>query len=118
MIVNPPDFDPHGTKELGTTSWKTALILTLIRDDYACRICPPDSEEGIRGIEVHHIIPRKDGGSHNLKNLITLCGKHHKETFKNGYAGLELIDRQIQLGNQTILSINTKRKETVSVQCK
>jgi 5-methylcytosine-specific restriction endonuclease McrA len=58
---------------------------------------------------VHHIIPRKDGGAHNLKNLITLCEEHHKETFKNGYAGLEILDRQIQLGKQVrLLEVNQK----------
>jgi hypothetical protein len=40
----------------------------------------------------------------SLKNLVTLCENHHKETFRNNYAGLELIDRHIQLGIQTVLT--------------
>lgn len=102
LLINPPDFDPQGTREKGTTSWKTANILTLIRDDCHCRVCGDHYERG-NPVEVHHIIPQKDGGPHNLKNLITLCERHHQETFKNNYAGLELIDRQIQLGKQVRL---------------
>ena len=103
-LTNPPDFDPHGSKEQGTTSWKTAHMLTLIRDDCHCRICG-DHWKKDNPVEVHHIIPQKDGGTHSLKNLIVLCEKHHKETFKHNYAGLELIDRHIQLGKQATLAV-------------
>jgi len=105
FLINPPDFESQGTKEKGTTSWKTARILTLIRDNCDCRVCGDvEHHQRENPIEVHHIIPRKDGGAHNLRNLITLCERHHKETFKNGYAGLELTDRHIQLGKQAVLS--------------
>lgn len=106
-LVNPPDYLPQGTKEIGTSSWKTANILTLIRDDCHCRVCGEYYHKD-NPVEVHHIIPRKDGGTHNLKNLVTLCEKHHKETFKNGYAGLELTDRHIQLGKQATLTFHSK----------
>jgi hypothetical protein len=102
FLINPPSFSPHGSKEGGTTSWVTARTLTLIRDDCHCRVCEGHYTRE-NPVEVHHIIPRKDGGTHNLKNLITLCEEHHKETFKNGYAGLEILDRQIQLGKQSRL---------------
>ena len=103
FLLNPPDFTPHGTIEKGTTSWTTARTLTLMRDNCHCRVCG-DRWERNNPVEVHHIVPKKDGGTHNLKNLITLCERHHKETFKNNYAGLELLDRQIQLGKQAILA--------------
>ena len=102
FLINPPNFSPHGSKERGTTSWVTARTLTLIRDDCHCQVCEGHYTRE-NPVEVHHIIPRKDGGAHNLKNLITLCEEHHKETFKNGYAGLEILDRQIQLGKQSRL---------------
>lgn len=58
----------------------------IIRDNFACRECgvtgiwinvhnrliPSNS-----GLEVHHIIPVKDGGSDHIDNLITLCVKCH-----------------------------------------
>ena len=91
LLETPPDFDVKGSREQGTTSWKTARILTLIRDDCHCRVCGEHYKRE-NPVDVHHIIPRKDGGTHNLKNLVTLCERHHKETFKNGYAGLKVTD--------------------------
>ena len=99
LIENTPDFDENGSKDKGTTSWKTANILALRRDDCHCRVCG-ESYHRENPVEVHHIIPRKDGGTHNLKNLITLCERHHKETFRNDYAGLKLLDVSIRKGNQ------------------
>jgi len=108
FLINPPDFEPEGSKEKGTTSWRTANILTLIRDDCHCRVCGEHYHRE-NPVEVHHIIPQKDGGTHNLKNLITLCEKHHKETFKNDYAGLKLLDVAIQQGRQRrLLEVTTK----------
>jgi hypothetical protein len=46
--------------------------LALRRDDARCRICGFDAI-----VEVHHIIPRRDGGSDDPSNLITLCPNHH-----------------------------------------
>lgn len=43
------------------------------RDDYRCQICGFESF-----LEVHHIVPRKFGGSHSLENLITLCTSCHR----------------------------------------
>jgi len=103
LIENTPDFDPEGSKEEGTTSWKTARILTLWRDDCQCRVCH-ETYHRENSVEVHHIIPRKDGGTHNLTNLITLCEKHHKETYKNNYGGLNLTDLLIQQGKQKQLA--------------
>lgn len=101
-ITNPPDFNPEGSKQKGTTSWKTANTLTLIRDFCHCRVCGEHySREN--PVEVHHIIPKKDGGTHHLKNLVTLCEKHHRETFRNNYAGLKITDRFIAIGIQKTL---------------
>jgi HNH endonuclease/RuvA, C-terminal domain len=29
-------------------------------------------------VDVHHIVPRSEGGSHEPTNLVTLCGAHHR----------------------------------------
>ena len=44
----------------------------LKRDDHHCVICGGDDQ-----IQVHHIVPASQGGSDNLRNLITLCHKDH-----------------------------------------
>jgi 5-methylcytosine-specific restriction endonuclease McrA len=31
-----------------------------------------------RYLEVHHIVRRADGGTHEVSNLVLLCGAHHR----------------------------------------
>lgn len=42
------------------------------RDDYTCQVCG----SGLN-LHVHHIIPRKWGGTNETENLITLCASCH-----------------------------------------
>jgi 5-methylcytosine-specific restriction endonuclease McrA len=59
----------------------------LERDEYKCTECGLTNEESIqkfgRGLHVHHIIPRVEGGSHRLENLRTLCEACHIAIHKN-----------------------------------
>jgi hypothetical protein len=43
------------------------------RDNYKCQVC-----KNVVDLEVHHIIPRINGGVHEIDNLITLCKGCHK----------------------------------------
>jgi len=60
------------------------------RDGYACRLCgreaalsPEDIPKDERyyggglDLQVHHIQPRSQGGSDDLDNLVTVCGRCH-----------------------------------------
>ncbi len=47
----------------------------LERDRHRCRM--PGCEYR-QFLAVHHIVPREDGGTHELSNLITLCGSCHR----------------------------------------
>lgn len=61
-----------------STEWRRLRRETLKRDGYRCRV--RDCE--VRGsalLTVHHIVPRAEGGSHALRNLITLCPAHHDQ---------------------------------------
>lgn len=51
----------------------------LIRDNYSCQLC------GVNNcvLEIHHIIPIKQGGFTEMDNLITLCYFCHREKFHN-----------------------------------
>ena len=42
------------------------------RDLYACALC-----DSTRGLQVHHVMPRSQGGSNSPHNLITLCWRCH-----------------------------------------
>jgi hypothetical protein len=35
-------------------------------------------------LDLHHIIPRSEGGQHELENLITICGAHHRAAHRGG----------------------------------
>ena len=46
----------------------------LARDHHTCRFAGCRNS---RGIEVHHIVPRAEGGSNHPENLIAICSIHH-----------------------------------------
>ena len=52
------------------------------RDGYRCALC--DCTETI---QVHHVIPRGEGGTNNVQNLITLCGRCHLQAH-----GVDLVE--------------------------
>jgi 5-methylcytosine-specific restriction endonuclease McrA len=46
----------------------------VARDKHRCRV--PGCRSA-RNIEVHHIVHREHGGSHEPNNLVCLCSGHH-----------------------------------------
>lgn len=58
-----------GKKELQTRQWKEQRMRVLQRDHYTCGYC------GQEATQVDHIIPRVDGGSHDMDNLIAACSR-------------------------------------------
>jgi len=71
-----------------TSFWNTISFECFSRDKFTCQHCKKDrvqldieksnkySTDHI--LNCHHIKPIKDGGNNKLENLITLCGKCHK----------------------------------------
>jgi 5-methylcytosine-specific restriction endonuclease McrA len=53
----------------------------LARDKHRCQ-APGCSRT--RFLEVHHIVPRKQGGSNQVENLMTLCGSCHRLWHEQG----------------------------------
>jgi 5-methylcytosine-specific restriction endonuclease McrA len=47
----------------------------LRRDQHRCQV--PGCRHSVF-VDVHHIRTREDGGGHDLDNLVTLCGAHHR----------------------------------------
>lgn len=104
-LENVKDFKPAGDRAGRSVSWPTISKAVMARDNYACRVCgkstfsPVDSSSDFDKIhfqlEVHHIIPRKDGGSDSFENLITLCEQCHHKTFSNGYSGVPKTERDL-----------------------
>ncbi len=89
------DFQPEGSRLEEARSWAMVRRLTLERDEFRCRVCNSQGKVRWRGwrlepvgLEVHHIIPLKDGGTHHPWNLITLCEGCHRATFRRDYKGV------------------------------
>jgi hypothetical protein len=47
----------------------------LRRDSKRCRV---PSCRNVAFLDLHHIVPRSEGGSHHAANLLTVCGAHHR----------------------------------------
>lgn len=98
QIMQVEDFNPEGDSDGPEYSWSTISPAILFRDNYSCRVCGSASFERVKsekefnkihfGLQVHHIVPRKESGKSNFRNLITLCESCHHRTFKNGYSGV------------------------------
>jgi hypothetical protein len=64
------------TPEPVTTAIPLAIRrLVMRRDHHRCRVPGCGAS---KWLEVHHIIPREAGGTHDPANLIVLCGAHHR----------------------------------------
>ncbi|MDR3588013.1 MAG: RNA-guided endonuclease IscB [Desulfosporosinus sp.] len=89
IIIETATFDPHALKNPAVLSNKwlyqkginygfaNTKAYVLDRDNHTCQYCKGKSKD--RKLEVHHIIFRRDGGSDEASNLITLCKTHHDD---------------------------------------
>jgi PAS domain-containing protein len=80
-------------------NWRQIREKVLERDGYACRFCGTTNEEHLevtdRGLDVHHIIPRSDGGEDTMRNLAALCRSCHRTMESlHGQAMGELAEQQ------------------------
>ncbi|MDJ0796020.1 MAG: HNH endonuclease [Calothrix sp. MO_167.B12] len=53
-------------------TWREIRQEVLERDNRQCQVCGKE-----HSAQVHHIIPRSQGGTNELSNLIVLCGRCH-----------------------------------------
>ena len=71
-------------------AWQALRHEILNRDEFTCYRCEKYIANG-RGLEVHHILPRDQGGQDYTDNLITLCFKCHDHVEINKILTLEQI---------------------------
>jgi hypothetical protein len=55
------------------TNWKVLREKVIKRDKWKCQACGKLTYKP----QVHHITPRRQGGTNKLSNLVTLCGRCH-----------------------------------------
>src|SRR6056297_37271 len=89
LIIETGTFDPHALhnpavinhpwlyqKGLKFGYYNTKQYV-LARDNHICQYCKCKSKDS--KLQVHHIIPKSQGGSDRSNNLITLCKTHHNQ---------------------------------------
>ena len=64
--------------------WRSVRWEAIVRDHLHCRRCGLFGKGG-HLLTAHHIVPRDQGGSDDLSNLITLCPKCHNLVEGEGY---------------------------------
>ncbi|RLF61201.1 MAG: hypothetical protein DRN25_00870 [Thermoplasmata archaeon] len=102
------DFNEEGERDKDSPyAWTITRKLVLERDGYRCRFCGKDQCDAVKkvnwegsiiyysGLEVHHIIPKKDGGTDHPANLITLCWNCHKRTFRKRFYNYDPNQRRL-----------------------
>ena len=87
LILETATFDPHALKNPKVLSKKwlyqkginygfaNTKAFVLNRDSYTCQYCKGKTKDS--KLEVHHIVFRRNGGSDEAENLITLCKTCH-----------------------------------------
>ena len=92
IILETATFDPHALKNPAVlyNKWlyqkginygfANTKAYVLNRDNYTCQYCKGKSKNS--RLEVHHIVFRKNGGSDDAENLITLCKTCHDSLHK------------------------------------
>lgn len=91
-IIETATFDPHALKNPTVLNNKwlyqkginygfaNTKAYVLDRDNHTCQHCKGKSKDS--KLEVHHIIFRRNGGSDEAENLITLCKTCHDKLHK------------------------------------
>lgn len=60
------------------SDWSKRRKETFLRDNYLCQNCGDrGGRDGTKKLEAHHVVPAKNGGTHYLSNLVTLCTECH-----------------------------------------
>ena len=88
LIIETGTFDPHALHNPAVIKhpwlyqkglkfgYYNSKQYVLNRDNYLCQYCKGKSKD--QHLQVHHVIPRSQGGSDRPDNLLTLCKTHHK----------------------------------------
>lgn len=68
--------------------WKEARKRCYERDNWTCQDCGVKCRNKVR-IQAHHLIARRDGGTDDLENLITLCASCHRKRERECVKGVK-----------------------------
>lgn len=88
QLIGDPS-DPSSAHRRPTTSIPRGARRSVLRRDHHRCIVP--GCRNARWIDVHHLVPRAQGGSHRATNMAVLCDLHHKSI----HAGQMVITGQV-----------------------
>ena len=100
-----PSTRDHGRRVRDSRAWQRLRDTVRARDGG----CTRRSEGGCHGsLEVHHVWPLEQGGTNELRNLVTLGRAHHEQAERDPAfsAGRSPIPRQ---GNFLVIKMETER---------
>ncbi|HEV8246496.1 MAG TPA: HNH endonuclease signature motif containing protein [Polyangiaceae bacterium] len=69
-------FEAPIAADLATQDIPPALRRSVMRRDRGCCVVPGCKHRNF--VDVHHLLPRSDGGAHEPDNLVVLCAAHHR----------------------------------------
>lgn len=78
---------PWGYQKGPNYGFENTKAMVLARDEYTCQLCKGKHKDS--KLEVHHIIYRRNGGSDEAENLITLCHTCHTKLHADGSGKLD-----------------------------
>lgn len=116
LVLECGQFDPHALKvpSVRNQKWKyqkgvnygfqNTRHAILARDNYQCQNCK--TKDSI--FEVHHLVPKSQGGSDEPENLITLCRKCHRD-YHDGKIELKKFGKNKNIGLATASQMNVLR---------
>lgn len=68
-------YKPEAVDEM-PENWELIRNAVLLRDRFTCTRCDKEFKRE-RFLSAHHLMPRRDGGSDDMTNLVTLCVPCH-----------------------------------------
>ena len=69
------------SKAVGKKQWRKQRMRVLVRDNFHCQ-APGCTCRDLNRLTVHHLVPKAEGGSDDLPNLLTLCDYHHERAHR------------------------------------
>ncbi|MBN2028273.1 MAG: HNH endonuclease [Actinobacteria bacterium] len=76
----------------------------LVDTGRLCCLC-----KGLRPVQAHHIIPRKDGGTDEIDNAITLCPNCHEEVGSRGRTTRQYTPEELKQHREMTIELVSKR---------
>ena len=75
--IKNPDIEGVEYQQGDCYGYENKRQFVLARDNYTCQCCKGKS--GSKELHVHHVIPKSEGGTNVVTNLITVCAPCHKD---------------------------------------